>query len=73
MEIHRWELRPARSWTDWAMSERKQLNHKTEEILRAFDRQRSEARDLERRYAEETRHAHARDRQVLIERRRHPR
>jgi hypothetical protein len=48
-------------------------NHRTEEIIKAFDREQSEARDLNRHHAENTRTSHDRDRQVLIERRRTPR
>ena len=56
------------------MSERKPpKNHRPDEILKAFDRERSQARDLSRDHTERTRNAHDRDRQVLIERRRHPR
>ena len=44
-----------------------------EELIEAFDRERSEAHDLSRRYAEAVRKARERDRQVLIERRRLPR
>jgi hypothetical protein len=44
-----------------------------EELIKALDRERSEANDLHRRHIEETRRAHERDRQVLIERRRFPR
>ena len=47
--------------------------HRTDEIIKAFDRERSEARDLNRHHAEITRTSHDRDRQVLIERRRLPR
>lgn len=49
------------------------LNHRTEEIIKAFERERDTARELERRHDEETRDSHERDRQVLIERRRRPR
>jgi hypothetical protein len=56
------------------MSDRKpSKNHRTEEILKAFDREQSEARDLSRQHTEVTRTSHDRDRQVLIERRRNPR
>lgn len=55
------------------MDERKRLNHRTQEIIKAFDRERSEAEELSRRHTDRTRKARARDRQVLIERRRHPR
>jgi hypothetical protein len=44
-----------------------------EELIEAFDRQRSKAHDLERRHEEMMRESRERDRQVLIERRRHPR
>jgi hypothetical protein len=44
-----------------------------EELIKALDRERSEADDLNRRHTEETKRARNRDRQVLIERRRHPR
>ena len=44
-----------------------------EEIFKAFDRERSKAHDLSRRYAEEIKNLRDRDRQVLIERRRLPR
>lgn len=56
------------------MSERKiPRNPRTEEILKAFDREQSKVRDLGRHHEEETRSSHQRDRQVLIERRRQPR
>jgi len=48
-------------------------DRRTEELIKAFDRERSEAHDLQRRHSEKTRDAQTRDRQVLIERRRHPR
>jgi hypothetical protein len=48
-------------------------NHRREEIIKAFDHERSEAHDLTRRQAEEMKEAHNRDRPVLIERRRHHR
>lgn len=44
-----------------------------DELIEAFERERSEAHDLGRRHAELVRRSHERDRQVLIERRRHPR
>jgi hypothetical protein len=44
-----------------------------EDIFKAFDRERSKAHDLSRQHAEEIKSARERDRQVLIERRRHPR
>ena len=56
------------------MSDRKPgKNHRAEEIIQAFDREQSKARELSRRHAEITQTAHDRDRQVLIERRRLPR
>jgi hypothetical protein len=56
------------------MHERKPKTHRqTEEIIKAFDRERAQAQDLSRRYQEETASSRARDRQVLIERRRQPR
>ena len=48
-------------------------NPRTEEILKAFDREQSKMRDIGRHHEEETRSSHERDRQVLIERRRRPR
>jgi hypothetical protein len=44
-----------------------------EEIIKAFDRERDTAQELNRRHAESSKNSHRRDRQVLIERRRHPR
>jgi hypothetical protein len=44
-----------------------------EELIQAFDRERSAARDHRRRHDELVRDSHARDRQVFIERRRRPR
>ena len=56
------------------MAERKyQRDPRTEELIRAFEREREAARDLNRRHADVVRDAHARDRQVFIERRRKPR
>jgi uncharacterized tellurite resistance protein B-like protein len=56
------------------MSEKKRIpDDQAEEIIKAFERERSEARDLSRRHSEATRDARRRDRQVLIERRRQPR
>ena len=46
---------------------------RTEELIAALERERSEARDLSRRHAEDVRSSHHRDKQVLIERRRQPR
>jgi len=56
------------------MSDRKPgRNYRADEIIKAFDRERSKARELSRRHAEISQTAHDRDRQVLIERRRTPR
>jgi len=56
------------------MSERKPSNdERWEEVVKAFERERSKANDLSRRHSEATRDARRRDRQVLIERRRQPR
>lgn len=56
------------------MEERKPpMNPWNEEILKAFDRERSEAEKLGKRHKEEVKNSYQRDRQVLIERRRHPR
>jgi hypothetical protein len=49
------------------------IKRRVAELIKAFDRERSEADDLHRRHTEETRRAHNRDRQVLVERRRQPR
>ena len=46
---------------------------RTEELIAALEREQSEARDLIRRHTEDVRASHNRDKQVLIERRRHPR
>jgi hypothetical protein len=46
---------------------------RTEELLKAFERERENARDLHRRHTERMRESQDRDRQVLIERRRTPR
>lgn len=48
-------------------------DRKPEEIIEAFDRERREIRELNRRYQESVRNSHRDDRQVLIERRRNPR
>lgn len=56
------------------MSEhRPRHNGRNEEIIKAFDRERHEAQELNRRHREAAKESHRRDRQVLIERRRHPR
>lgn len=44
-----------------------------EEVIAAFDRERDEARELSRRYAEQFRESRDHDRPVYIERRRRPR
>jgi hypothetical protein len=46
---------------------------RTEELIAALEREQSTTRDLSRRIAESIRDAQHRDKQVLIERRRHPR
>ena len=53
--------------------ERRSRDRKSEDIIKAFDREQAEARELNRRHTESVRGSHAGDRQVLIERRRHPR
>ena len=53
--------------------ERRSRDRKSDEIIKAFDREQAEARELNRRHTEKVRSSHAGDRQVLIERRRHPR
>ena len=56
------------------MDERKYpRDPRMEEIIRNFEREREAARDLTRRHRDATRDAHQRDRQVFIERRKHPR
>ena len=55
------------------MSERRSRERKSEELIKAFDREREQARELSRRHEENVRRSHAADRQVLIERRRFPR
>ena len=56
------------------MAERKYpRDPRLEEIIRAFERERQDARDLHRRHIDVTRDAHHRDRQIFIERRKHPR
>ena len=52
---------------------RKPRDSRTEEIIRAFEREQTEARELNRRHSESVKDAHLRDRQLLIERRRQPR
>jgi len=46
---------------------------RAEELIKAFDRERNAAHDLNRRHTDTARESHRRDRQVLIERRRTPR
>jgi hypothetical protein len=48
-------------------------NGRNEEIIKAFDRERDVAQELNRRHTDTAKSSHWRDRQVLIERRRHPR
>ena len=56
------------------MAERKHpRDSRTEEIIRAFERERDVARDLQRRHTDSTRDSHHRDQQLFIERRKHPR
>jgi hypothetical protein len=57
------------------MSEKKRVfpDPRTEELLKAFERERDAAHDLNRQHTETMRDAQERDRQVLIERRRKPR
>jgi hypothetical protein len=52
---------------------RRSRDRKPEEVIEAFDRERAQARELNRRHEESVRNSHAADRQVLIERRRSPR
>ncbi len=44
-----------------------------DEIVAAFERERERSRELNRQHTEKIRNIHSNDRQVLIERRRHPR
>ena len=53
--------------------ERRSRDRKSEELIKAFDRERDQARELNRRHEQNVRSSHAGDRQVLIERRRFPR
>ena len=53
--------------------ERRSRDRKSEELIKAFDREREQARELSRRHEENVRGSHVADRQVLIERRRFPR
>lgn len=53
--------------------ERRSRDRKSEELIKAFDRERDQARELSRRHEQTVRSSHASDRQVLIERRRFPR
>ena len=46
---------------------------RTEELLKALEREQEQARDLSKRHSEDVRTSHHRDQQVLIERRRQPR
>jgi hypothetical protein len=56
------------------MGESKKTNDEhPEDIIAAFDRERDQARELNRRHSEHTRTSRAHDRPVYIERRRNPR
>jgi hypothetical protein len=56
------------------MAERKnRRDPRTEEIIKAFDRERETAREFHRRHTDATRDSRWRDRQVFIERRQKPR
>ena len=56
------------------MAERKYpRDPRTEELIKAFERERETARDLSRRHSDGVRDSHARDQQILLERRRKPR
>ena len=55
------------------MREKKPPPAPNDEIIKAFDREREQIRALHEKHTEEWKSSHARDRQVLIERRRHPR
>ena len=55
------------------MSDNKPPPARNEEIIKAFDRERAQAHELNQRHIEQSKSSRARDRQVLIERRRHPR
>ena len=57
------------------MGEKKKVfpDPRTEELLKAFERERNAAHDLSRQHGETIRESQNRDRQVLIERRRKPR
>jgi hypothetical protein len=55
------------------MKDRKPQDRRTEELIAALEREQSAARDLSRRHTEDVRSSHHRDKQILIERRRHPR
>ena len=53
--------------------DRRSRDRNPQEVIDAFDRERNQARELNRRHEESVRNSHAGDRQVLIERRRNPR
>ena len=55
------------------MRESNKPQRTTEDVIAAFDREREAARELSRRYLEQTRAARVHDRPVYIERRRKPR
>ena len=62
-----------RSRTTMGDSKESRERKPTEEIIAAFDRERAESQELNRRHTEKVRAAHADDRQSFIERRRRPR
>jgi hypothetical protein len=53
--------------------DRRSTDRNHQEVIDAFDRERNLVRELNRRHEQSVRNSHAGDRQVLIERRRHPR
>ena len=53
--------------------DKKDRDERTDEIIRAFERERSEAQELNRRHSESVSNRRRHDRQLLIERRRTPR
>jgi hypothetical protein len=53
--------------------DRRSTERNHQDVIDAFDRERNLVRELNRRHEQSVRNSHAGDRQVLIERRRHPR
>jgi hypothetical protein len=53
--------------------DRRSRERNPQDIIEAFDRERAQAHELNRRHEECVRNSHAGNRQVLIERRRRPR